>query len=321
MKLHWEEQQKASLKKVKEALDLSLLCWILWCKQRVNAPSGSLGTELTQEGQPIAYALKALTPTEQKYAQIENLGRMVTIGSQALESIMKKPLHASPLRLQMMLVQPQRYPEISLVYKRGASLHLADALSRAHLEEQLTNAEQLYRYKLSWTYELNPQLPRFVEESIKDEILPELQKVIVSGWPESWGQVPTKLQEFWNDKDELSVCRGLVLKGQTIFRPKRLRGEMQAKIQNGHLGIFKTLIKARDILLWPGMAAEITAGGNQEVHSVSGETAKSAVWTAEVTRDSTTALGWGRKRPSAQERSELSRNRWLLLQVVRTNLA
>lgn len=60
-----------------------------------------------------------------------------------LESIIKKPLHASPLRLQRMLVQVQRYPEINLVYKQGTSLHLADALFRAHLEEQLTNAEQL----------------------------------------------------------------------------------------------------------------------------------------------------------------------------------
>lgn len=60
-----------------------------------------------------------------------------------LESIIKKPLHASPLRLQRMLVQVQRYPEINLVYKQGTSLHLADVLSKAHLEEQLTNAEQL----------------------------------------------------------------------------------------------------------------------------------------------------------------------------------
>ena len=62
-----------------------------------------------------------------------------------LESIIKKPPHASPLRLQKMLVQLQRYPEINLVYKQGTTFHLADALFRAHLEEQLTNAEQLNR--------------------------------------------------------------------------------------------------------------------------------------------------------------------------------
>ena len=73
------------------------------------------------------------------------MGRNVTVKSdhKPLESIMKKPLHAAPLRLQRMLVQLQSFPGINAAYKRGESLHLADGLSRAHLEEQLTNVEQL----------------------------------------------------------------------------------------------------------------------------------------------------------------------------------
>ena len=205
----------------------------------MNASSTGLGAALIQEGQPIAYASKALTPTRQNYAQIEKellavfgcakfeeyiVGRDVTIETdhKPLESIIKKPLHASPLRLQRMLVQLQRYPEISLVYKQGTSLHLADALSRAHLEEQLTNAEQLdinlVEHMIS-----DQQLARFAEETKQDEILPDLQKVILSGWPETRSQVPAKLQEFWNYRDELTVRHGLVLKGQKIFVPKTLR--------------------------------------------------------------------------------------------------
>ena len=170
----------------------------------MDASSTGLGAALIQEGQPIAYASKALTVTltQQNYAQIEKellavvfrcakfeeyiVGRDVTIETdhKPLESISKKPLHASPLRLQRMLVQLQRYPEINLVYKQGTSLHLADALSRAHLEEQLTNAEQLdinlVEHMIS-----DQQLVRFAEETKQDEILPDLQKVILSDWPET----------------------------------------------------------------------------------------------------------------------------------------
>ena len=73
------------------------------------------------------------------------VGLDVTVESnhKPLEAIMKKPLHVAPLRLQRVLVQLQRFQEITVVYKRGKSLHLADALSRAHLKEYLTNAEQL----------------------------------------------------------------------------------------------------------------------------------------------------------------------------------
>ena len=33
---------------------------------------------------------------------------------------------------------------------------------------------------------------------------------------------------------------------------------MLARLHEEHLGINKTLMKARDVLFWPGMAAEIT---------------------------------------------------------------
>ena len=80
----------------------------------------------------------------------------------------------------------------------------------------------------------------------------------MSGWPETRSQVSAKLQEVWNYRDELTVSRGLVLKGQKIFVPKRLREEMLERLHVGHLGICKTLMKARDVLFWPGMGAEIT---------------------------------------------------------------
>ena len=75
------------------------------------------------------------------------MSRDVTVESdhKPLEAIIKKPLDVAPLRLQRMLVQLQRYPGITLVYKRGEGLHLADDLSRVHLKECLTNREQLSR--------------------------------------------------------------------------------------------------------------------------------------------------------------------------------
>ena len=131
------------------------------------------------------------------------MGRDVTVESdhKPLEAIMKKPLHVAPLRLQQMLVQLQRFPGITVVYKRGVSLHLADALSRAHLEEYLTNAEQLDINLVEHVIS-DQQLAKFVEATKEDETLSELQRIILSGWPDSRGQVPFNAQEFWNYRDE-----------------------------------------------------------------------------------------------------------------------
>ena len=104
---------------------------------QVDASSTGLSAALIQGNQPVSYASKALTPTQKKYTQIEKkllavvfccakfaeciVGRHVTVESdhKPLEAIMKKPLHVAPLRLQRMLVQLQRFPGITLVYKQG----------------------------------------------------------------------------------------------------------------------------------------------------------------------------------------------------------
>lgn len=85
-----------------------------------------------QNGRPVPCALRALTETETRYAQIEKellavvfactkfkdyvylKPTIVEIDHQPLVTIMKKPIHAAPARLQRMLLRLQSY-DISLV--------------------------------------------------------------------------------------------------------------------------------------------------------------------------------------------------------------
>ena len=108
-----------------------------------------LGAAL-QKGQPIAYASRALSKTEQNYPQIEKellavvfgfekfhqftYGRRITVESdhKPLEIKSKKPLHKAPKRLQRMMLRLQLY-EFEIVYKRGKEMYIAEAVSRAYL--------------------------------------------------------------------------------------------------------------------------------------------------------------------------------------------
>ena len=125
----------------------------------VDANSKGVGAVLFQENQPVAYASKSLTACQQNYAQIEKEMLAIVFGCtkfhdyiyglpdvdvetdhKPLESILKKPLHQAPLRLQRMIMSLQKYP-ITVHYKPGKELLVADALSRSPLPEEAVELE------------------------------------------------------------------------------------------------------------------------------------------------------------------------------------
>ena len=115
-----------------------------------DASQVGLGATLLQNDQPVAYASRSLTMTEQRYAQIEKeclaivfarekfehyiLGKKVLVNNdhKPLEVIFKKPLLNAPKRLQRMLLRLQKF-DMKVVYKQGITLHIANFLSRASL--------------------------------------------------------------------------------------------------------------------------------------------------------------------------------------------
>ena len=92
-----------------------------------DSSQSGLAAALMQNGHPIAYVSRALTETESRYAQIEKemlaivfsvekfndytFGRKTIVHTdhKPLESIVKKPLHRAPKRLQGMMIRLQKY--------------------------------------------------------------------------------------------------------------------------------------------------------------------------------------------------------------------
>ena len=104
-----------------------------------DASETGIGAALLQAGQPVAYTSRALTKTEQQYAQIEKecmaivyacekfdqyiLGRdaiRVETDHKPLIPIFKKPLLSALKRLQRMLLRLQKY---HLIPSREEDLH------------------------------------------------------------------------------------------------------------------------------------------------------------------------------------------------------
>ena len=263
------------LKYFDSSADVTLQC---------DASMSGIGTVLLQNGQPVAYASKALTDIEQRYSQIEKellaivyaashfeqyiYGKETKIETdhKPLESIFKKPLLKCPKRLQRMLLQLQRY-NLQVRYKPGIKLYIADTLSRDYLPNtklHLDNSEILLMLENISTLDMSEDVSitdeRLEDIRLKTRVDPELQvlkETILKGWPTHYKNVPECIRSYFSYRDELSADNDLIFRGSCIVVPKSLRSYMIKQIHYAHTGIESTIRYGRDILFWPGMSADL----------------------------------------------------------------
>ena len=277
----WGPAQQEALKNLKTAVSSTPILRYYNINEEVtlqcDASQTGLGASLLQNGQPVAYASRALTATETRYAQIEKellaivfacthfesyvYGRDVVQveTDQPLVSIVLKPLNSAPSRLQRMLLQLQKY-NLHVKYKRGKDMFLADTLSRAHLPE-------VHVCEFSQELEaVNPvdllampaeQLDRFNQFSSSDPVLQALRETILRGWPNSKTEVPEIVHTYYDIRDKLTFQDDLVFKGQQVVVPVALRKEMMHTCHASHIGIEGCVRRARESLYWPRMSTEL----------------------------------------------------------------
>jgi len=152
-----------------------------------------------------------------------------------------------------------------LEYTPGKLLFTADALSRAVDSEATPNSDSTMEDDIDvYVNMVMTSLPitttsteRIKEETSKDHVMLQLMKTVMDGWPVQRQQCPKEIQDFWNYRDEMSVVEGLVLKGNRLVIPESLQKEMLQQIHKGHFGMEKCRRRARQVMFWPGLNADI----------------------------------------------------------------
>lgn len=272
----WENEHKEAFKTLQKALTtVPVLRFFEPGKPivlSVDASSYATGAVLLQDKMPIAYASKALTPTQQSYAQIEKEALAILMGChrfhqflagrefivesdhKPLETIMRKPLMKAPPRLQRILLRIQPYaPKVT--YKKGKELHMADYLSRdvqGPMMEDDRTIDIFYAIPIR-----EESKERIINEINDDETMKQLKTIILTGWPCEINNVPKAIREFWTFRDELSTHDNIIVKGQQMLIPRKMQETVMKQIHHGHLGINSCLRRARDSVFWPGMTAQI----------------------------------------------------------------
>ena len=286
----WDEPQQRAFAEVKKVISqspvLALYDPSLETTVSADASSFGLGAVLLQkqaddERRPVAYASRAMTPTEQRYAQIEKEALAITWACDRFADYLlglrfhvetdhkplvpllsAKRLDELPLRVQRFRMRMMRYC-FSISHVPGKSLVTADTLSRApapgETDEEILLRKEVEAYVDAAFASIPATEGRF--ETIRkcqeeDETFRQVKTYCLSGWPEKEA-VMGAAKPFYSVASELTVEKELLMRGSRVVIPSALRSSMLNKLHEGHQGIKKCRERAKHSMWWPGLSKQL----------------------------------------------------------------
>ncbi|KAK7882125.1 hypothetical protein WMY93_028299 [Mugilogobius chulae] len=288
---YWGTDQDKAFKTLKDALTSPpvLAMYDPNRDPKVSADASSYGLggvllQLWEEGwRPVAYASRSLSPTEQRYAQVEKEALASTwacerfrdflIGKHFCLETDHKPLVSLlggqaldllPPRIQRFRMRLMRY-SYNVQYAPGKSLWTADTLSRSPLKTKLTQSDKdlmentdIYVDSVVSNMPISSSYMQTLKEQLKmDSVCAHVMDMCTQGWPDHAKQEPL-LKNYWPDRATLTVKDGLLLKDTRLVIPSAMRNDVLAKLHEGHQGVVKCKARARQTVWWPGLSQQIS---------------------------------------------------------------
>ena len=287
---NWGELQEKAFQAVKKALSSSPVLAIYKPDSETaisaDASSFGIGGVLSQKQpnslwKPISFASRALTTTEQRYAQIEKEALAVTWSCERFSDYLlgktfhintdhkplvpllsTKSLEELPVRIQRFKMRLMRY-SFTISHVPGKSLVTADTLSRAPISKSPPCNDELCNEVEAYVDLLCRNLPasdtritEIKQLQEKDQVCQQLTSYCRDGWPGK-ARTPCSIKPYVSVSGEITVLDGLLMRGSRIIIPSRLRPTILEKLHTGHQGISKCREKARSSVWWPGLGKQL----------------------------------------------------------------
>ena len=281
----WTESHEANFQKLKESIS-SDTCLMYFDTSKpiilqVDACHIGLGGVLWQEDspgrtRPVAYASKALTPREIRYANIEREMLAVAWGCikfhhylhgrkfvcqtdhYPLEDIHLKHLSDAPLRLKRLLLKLQLYDiTIKYVPVQKVPVPVPDALNRVSPSGKTEiKGLDVTTHDLTTTL-IHVQVEDIQKATREDQVLQMLMQQMMQGWPDNIKLLPVALKPFWQLKGDLSVEHSCITFQGRFYIPSVLRAGCLKTLHQGYPGTVKMKLRAQVSMYWLGLNKEI----------------------------------------------------------------
>ena len=240
---------------------------------QTDASCKGLGACLLQNQKPVYFASRALLETQKGYVVIElkSLGVAWAIekfhhflygnefvlktDQKPLEVILSKGLNQATPRLQCILIRTFPY-HFKVRYIPGLTNHMADCLSRLGFQKDTISLPKPYINQITSSNQLKTRTNSLHNLQIAtqdDDKLAILKHIIQQGWPNTIKEVPSEIQPYWTFCEELTIEDRLLLNGTRIIIPNKKREDILKLIHEGHLGLNKYKMRAKETVYWPGI--------------------------------------------------------------------
>uniref|UniRef100_A0A3B3HH25 Gypsy retrotransposon integrase-like protein 1 n=1 Tax=Oryzias latipes TaxID=8090 RepID=A0A3B3HH25_ORYLA len=286
---NWGSQQQKAFESIRADLTTppGLALYNPNAETLVSADSSSygMGAVLLQKQEnvgwkPVAYASRALSETEQRYAQIEKEALALTWACERFQEFLigkcfhmetdhkplvpllgSKRLDELPPRIQRLRMRLMRF-SFTISHVAGKNIATADVLSRAPVggNDSDLSEEDINLYVdavISSLPATESRLQQIKTHQENDVMVQQLKKCCVEGWPDKFS-ADRSLQPYLQYSGDLSVHSGLLLYGSRIVIPASLKKDILSKLHEGHLGITKCRARAKQSVWWPGLSKELT---------------------------------------------------------------
>ena len=287
----WGPEQEDAFKRVKEELAKPTVLALYQpgsdTKVSADASSYGLGAVLlqctTNTWKPVAYASRALSETEKRYAQIEKEALAVTwactkftdyiLGCKfVIESDHKplipllnsKHLDSLPPRILRFRLRLAKF-DYTVTHVPGKLLYSADALSRAPAspvvpseDDSLQDDAELFVTTIVSSLPASKgRLVEYQKAQQEDPTLTLVKDYCNKGWPAK-ETVEPDVKPYWTVQNSLTLGNDLLLYNNRIVVPLALRKETIKKIHEGHQGIERCRQRALTSVWWPGVSEQVT---------------------------------------------------------------
>ena len=285
----WDEAQQSVFHRTKEILTSSpvLALFDPNLETIVSADESSFGLgavqlqrQPTRELKPVAFIPRSMTPTVQRYAQIEKEALAFTWACERLSDYLvglkfnvltnhkplvplfsMKHLEELPVRVQRFCLRMMRF-QFSITHVPGKDLIIADTLSRAPAADPTTADELLQQEANAFISTVLQNLPATEQrlEEIRryqndNETCQQIADFCQTGWPNKQS-LTAALRPYFPMAAEFYVVNGLLMRGSRIVIPSPIR-QMLHKIHIEHQGITKCRDRARQSVWWPGISRDL----------------------------------------------------------------